>query len=61
MPSGTGSHLDEMPLVAMPVEQAVAIVHCAFVRHLAADGVFYPFTYVPRCPIPARYLRNNFV
>lgn len=40
----------------MPVEQAVAIVHCAFVRHLAADGVFYQFTYVPRCPIPARYL-----
>ncbi|WP_185735715.1 hypothetical protein [Burkholderia cepacia] len=48
VPSGTGSHLDEMPLVAMPAEQAVAIVHCTFVRHLAADGVFYPFTYVPR-------------
>lgn len=45
-----------LPLVAMPVEQAVAIVHCAFARHLAAGGAFYPFTYVPRCPIPARYL-----
>ncbi|KVH32586.1 phospholipid methyltransferase [Burkholderia cepacia] len=45
-----------LPLVAMPVERAVAIVHCAFARHLAAEGVFYQFTYVPRCPIPARYL-----
>lgn len=45
-----------LPLVAMPVEQAVAIVHGAFARHLAADGAFYQFTYVPRCPIPARYL-----
>lgn len=45
-----------LPLVAMPVEQAVAIVHSAFARHLAVDGAFYQFTYVPRCPIPARYL-----
>ncbi|KML62293.1 phospholipid methyltransferase [Burkholderia cepacia] len=45
-----------LPLVAMPVEQAVAIVHCAFARHLATGGAFYQFTYVPRCPIPARYL-----
>ncbi|VWB17781.1 phospholipid methyltransferase [Burkholderia arboris] len=45
-----------LPLVAMPVEQAVAIVHCAFARHLAAGGAFYQFTYVPRCPIPARCL-----
>lgn len=45
-----------LPLVAMPVEQAVAIVHCAFARHLAAEGAFYQFTYVPHCPIPARYL-----
>ncbi|MEN2469593.1 rRNA adenine N-6-methyltransferase family protein [Burkholderia sp. GS2Y] len=45
-----------LPLVAMPVEQAVAIVHCAFARHLAAGGAFYQFTYVPRRPIPARYL-----
>ncbi|HIH2617786.1 TPA: class I SAM-dependent methyltransferase [Burkholderia cenocepacia] len=45
-----------LPLVAMPVERAVAIVHGAFVRHLAAGGAFYQFTYVPRCPIPARYL-----
>ncbi|VWB62278.1 phospholipid methyltransferase [Burkholderia lata] len=45
-----------LPLVAMPLEQAVAIVHCAFARHLAAHGAFYQFTYVPRCPIPARYL-----
>ncbi|MCA8067677.1 class I SAM-dependent methyltransferase [Burkholderia sp. AU38729] len=45
-----------LPLVAMPVEQAVSIVHCTFARHLAADGAFYQFTYVPRCPIPAHYL-----
>ncbi|WP_156440516.1 class I SAM-dependent methyltransferase [Burkholderia sp. MSMB1072] len=45
-----------LPLVAMPVEQAVAIVQCAFARHLAAGGAFHQFTYVPRCPIPARYL-----
>ncbi|MEK7917136.1 rRNA adenine N-6-methyltransferase family protein [Burkholderia contaminans] len=45
-----------LPLVAMPVERAVAIVRCAFARHLAADGAFYQFTYVPRCPIPARDL-----
>ncbi|WP_431227022.1 class I SAM-dependent methyltransferase [Burkholderia contaminans] len=45
-----------LPLVAMPVERAVAIVRCAFARYLAADGAFYQFTYVPRCPIPARDL-----
>lgn len=45
-----------LPLVAMPVERAVAIVRCAFARHLAADGAFYQFTYVPRCPITARDL-----
>ncbi len=45
-----------MPLVAMPAEQAVAIVHCAFARHLAEDGAFDQFTCVPRCRIPARYL-----
>ncbi len=40
----------------MPAEQAVAIVHCAFARHLAEDGAFDQFTCVPRCRIPARYL-----
>lgn len=45
-----------LPLVAMPAERAVAIVRCAFARHLAADGAFYQFTYVPRWPIPARDL-----
>ncbi|MBN3789297.1 rRNA adenine N-6-methyltransferase family protein [Burkholderia sp. Ac-20353] len=45
-----------LPLVAMPVEQAVAIVQGAFAHHLAAGGAFYQFTYAPRCPIPARHL-----
>ncbi|MBN3790601.1 rRNA adenine N-6-methyltransferase family protein [Burkholderia sp. Ac-20353] len=45
-----------LPLVAMPVEQAVAIVRGAFAGHLAAGGAFYQFTYAPRCPIPAREL-----
>lgn len=40
----------------MPVEPAAAIVPCAFARHLAAGGAFHRFTYVPRCPNPARYL-----
>ncbi|MGU7782588.1 class I SAM-dependent methyltransferase [Burkholderia sp. PU8-34] len=45
-----------LPLVAMPVEQAVAIVQGAFAHHLDAGGAFYQFTYAPRCPIPARHL-----
>ncbi|HDR9586022.1 methyltransferase domain-containing protein [Burkholderia stabilis] len=45
-----------LPLVAMPVEQAVAIVRGAFARHLAAAGAFYQFTYAPRCPISLRHL-----
>ncbi|MGU7776214.1 class I SAM-dependent methyltransferase [Burkholderia sp. MR1-5-21] len=45
-----------LPLVAMPVEQAVAIVQGAFAHHLAAGGAFYQFTYAPRCPIPRRQL-----
>ncbi|AIO67555.1 class I SAM-dependent methyltransferase [Burkholderia oklahomensis] len=45
-----------LPLVAMPVEQAVAIVHGAFAMHLGPGGAFYQFTYLPRCPIPASRL-----
>lgn len=45
-----------LPLVAMPVEQAIAIVHGAFAMHLGPGGAFYQFTYLPRCPIPARRL-----
>lgn len=45
-----------LPLVAMPVEQAIAIVHGAFAMHLGPGGAFYQFTYLPRCPIPVRRL-----
>ncbi|MGO4394323.1 class I SAM-dependent methyltransferase [Variovorax sp. M-6] len=47
-----------IPLLAMPVEKALAILRGAFLRHLRADGALYQFTYLPRCPVPHALLER---
>ncbi|SCX40302.1 class I SAM-dependent methyltransferase [Variovorax sp. EL159] len=47
-----------IPLLAMPVEKAMAIIRGAFLRHLRADGALYQFTYLPRCPVPQALLER---
>jgi phosphatidylethanolamine/phosphatidyl-N-methylethanolamine N-methyltransferase len=45
-----------LPLLSMPALQVAAIVQGVFERQLRSDGVFYQFTYGPRCPLPATLL-----
>ena len=45
-----------LPLLSMPAAQVSAIVQGVFDRQLRRDGVFYQFTYGPRCPLPAALL-----
>lgn len=45
-----------LPLLAMPLDKAVRIVKGVFQRHLHAQGCFYQFTYLPRCPLPPLHL-----
>jgi len=45
-----------LPLLSMPIQRVVGIVASAFRHHLAGDGAFYQFTYLPRCPVPRRVL-----
>ncbi|MFC5740773.1 class I SAM-dependent methyltransferase [Dyella tabacisoli] len=40
-----------LPLLSMPTEKVIAILQGAFDQQLHADGVFYQFTYGPRCPL----------
>jgi phospholipid N-methyltransferase len=47
-----------LPLLAMPVEKVVAILHGAFQHHLDENGPFYQFTYMPRCPVPRPQLKS---
>ena len=46
-----------LPLLSMPQEQVAAIIRGTFERQLRDDGVFYQFTYGPRCPLPANLLQ----
>jgi phospholipid N-methyltransferase len=45
-----------LPLLSMPPDQVAAIVQGVFERQLRAGGMFYQFTYGPRCPLPAALL-----
>jgi phospholipid N-methyltransferase len=45
-----------LPLLSMPPDQVAAIVQGVFERQLRAGGMFYQFTYGPRCPLPATLL-----
>ncbi len=47
-----------LPLLSMPAAQVAAIVQGVFERQLRADGMFYQFTYGPRCPLPAALLKR---
>lgn len=45
-----------LPLLSMSAVQVAAIVQGVFERHLRAGGMFYQFTYGPRCPLPKALL-----
>lgn len=50
-----GAVISGLPLLAMPSQKVLAILISAF-RKMRADGVFYQFTYGPRCPVSAMIL-----
>lgn len=45
-----------LPLLSMPRAKVAAIVQGVFEQHLRDGGLFYQFTYGPRCPLPAALL-----
>lgn len=45
-----------LPLLSMPAAQVAAIVQGVFERQLRSGGMFYQFTYGPRCPLPKTLL-----
>ena len=45
-----------LPLLSMPPQQVAAIVRGVFERQLSSNGMFYQFTYGPRCPLPQALL-----
>jgi phosphatidylethanolamine/phosphatidyl-N-methylethanolamine N-methyltransferase len=47
-----------LPLLSMPASQVAAIVQGVFERQLRSDGMFYQFTYGPRCPLPTALLKR---
>lgn len=47
-----------LPLLSMPAAQVAAIIQGVFERQLNVDGVFYQFTYGPRCPLPRQLLER---
>ena len=47
-----------LPLLSMPARQVLAIVQGVFDRQLRRDGVFYQFTYGPRCPLSRQLLER---
>lgn len=47
-----------LPLLSMPASQVAAIVQGVFERQLRHDGMFYQFTYGPRCPLPVALLNQ---
>ncbi len=47
-----------LPLLSMRSSQVEAIVQGLFDRQLRHDGIFYQFTYAPRCPFPSSLLER---
>ncbi|HEV2682674.1 MAG TPA: rRNA adenine N-6-methyltransferase family protein [Rhodanobacter sp.] len=47
-----------LPLLSMPASQVAAIVQGVFERQLRNGGMFYQFTYGPRCPLPPALLER---
>lgn len=52
-----GAVVSGLPLLSMPQDKVAAIVGGAFAA-LRPDGVFYQFTYGPRCPIAPAILER---
>ena len=53
-----GAVISGLPLLSMPAQQVASIIHGVFDRQLRADGMFYQFTYGPRCPLPDSLLQQ---
>jgi phospholipid N-methyltransferase len=53
--AAAGAIVSGLPLLAMTPRQIIGILSGAF-THLKPGGIFYQFTYVPRCPISRRIL-----
>ncbi len=51
-----GAVVSGLPLLSMPPAQVAAIVQGVFERQLRNGGLFYQFTYGPRCPLPPALL-----
>lgn len=47
-----GAVISGLPLLSMAPTKAAKILWGAFKYQLRADGAFYQFTYMPRCPVP---------
>jgi phosphatidylethanolamine/phosphatidyl-N-methylethanolamine N-methyltransferase len=47
-----------LPLLSMPPQQVAAIIRGVFERQLSSNGMFYQFTYGPRCPLPPALLEQ---
>lgn len=47
-----------LPLLSMSAAQVAAVVQGVFERHLGVGGMFYQFTYGPRCPLPKALLKR---
>ncbi|WP_337271251.1 class I SAM-dependent methyltransferase [Oryzifoliimicrobium ureilyticus] len=50
-----GAVISGLPLLSMSLRQVAAVLRGSF-RQMRPDGVFYQFTYGPRCPVPRRLL-----
>lgn len=55
--SAAGSVVSGLPLLSMPRRAVMSIMRGAF-RRLRADGIFYQYTYGPRCPVPGAILER---
>ncbi len=52
-----GAVVSGLPLLSMAPRQVLSILKGSF-RQMAPEGMFYQFTYGPRCPVPPEVLRR---
>lgn len=52
-----GAVVSGLPMLSMPSRKVIGVLTGSF-RKLRADGVFYQFTYGPRCPVPRSLLER---
>lgn len=53
-----GAFISGLPPTSMSTRRLYGLLASAFRHHLRSDGVFYQFTYLPRCPLPQRLLER---